>query len=294
MLHLKMVRSPLHHARIVGIDLSDAERVPGLRPRPDRRGRPAQPVHDPRADRRRAGGGVRPRRGPRPVQGRGDRRDPGRDRGGRPGGRRSKVRLDLEELPAVFDVEEALKPGAPIVTHWGNNTFMYEGHPCRRVRLGDVEAGVRPGRPHRRGRLQHEPDRARPARDHRLHRGPRGERPVHRLHEHPGALLQPRQHLDHPPGPGQPAPLRRRHGRRRVRRQGRRHRRADRDPRRDAHRPPGPLRLQPVRGDAGVVDARARGGSTSRTASPPTGASSPARSRATPTRGRTAARRRTR
>ena len=43
----------------------------------------------------------------------------------------ASVRLDLEELPAVFDVEEALEPGAPIVTHWGNNTFMYEGHPCR-------------------------------------------------------------------------------------------------------------------------------------------------------------------
>ena len=26
------------------------------------------------------------------------------------------------------------------MTHWGNNTFMYEGHPCRRVRFGDVEA----------------------------------------------------------------------------------------------------------------------------------------------------------
>jgi CO/xanthine dehydrogenase Mo-binding subunit len=51
----------------------------------------------------------------------------------------SKVKLDLEELPAVFDMEEALKPGAPIVTDWGNNTFMYEGHNCRRVRYGDVE-----------------------------------------------------------------------------------------------------------------------------------------------------------
>ena len=30
MLHLKMVRSPLHHARIKGIDLSEAERVPGF------------------------------------------------------------------------------------------------------------------------------------------------------------------------------------------------------------------------------------------------------------------------
>jgi len=53
----------------------------------------------------------------------------------------ARVRLDLEELPAVFDMDEALAPGAPVVTHWGNNTFMYEGHPCRRVRLGDIEAG---------------------------------------------------------------------------------------------------------------------------------------------------------
>jgi CO/xanthine dehydrogenase Mo-binding subunit len=53
----------------------------------------------------------------------------------------AKVRLDLEELPAVFDMEEALRPDAPIVTHWGNNTFMFEGHPCRRVRYGDVEKG---------------------------------------------------------------------------------------------------------------------------------------------------------
>ena len=34
----------------------------------------------------------------------------------------TRVKLDLEELPAVFDVEEALKPDAPIVTHWGTNT----------------------------------------------------------------------------------------------------------------------------------------------------------------------------
>jgi CO/xanthine dehydrogenase Mo-binding subunit len=51
------------------------------------------------------------------------------------------VRLDLEELPAVFDLEEALAPGAPVVTHWGSNTFIYEGDTKRKVRLGDVEAG---------------------------------------------------------------------------------------------------------------------------------------------------------
>jgi CO/xanthine dehydrogenase Mo-binding subunit len=41
----------------------------------------------------------------------------------------------------VLDVEEALKPGVPILKPWGTNYFVYEGHHCRRVRLGDVEKG---------------------------------------------------------------------------------------------------------------------------------------------------------
>ena len=53
----------------------------------------------------------------------------------------AQVRLELEELPAVFDVEEALKPGAPILKEWGTNYFVYEGHHCRRVRFGDVDKG---------------------------------------------------------------------------------------------------------------------------------------------------------
>jgi len=52
-----------------------------------------------------------------------------------------KVKLDLEELPAVLDVEEALKPDAPILKDWGTNYFVYEGHHCRRVRFGDVDKG---------------------------------------------------------------------------------------------------------------------------------------------------------
>jgi CO/xanthine dehydrogenase Mo-binding subunit len=58
-----------------------------------------------------------------------------------------RVKLDLEELPAVFDVEEALKPDAPIVTHWGTNHFWYEGHHCRRIRYGDA-AGARASADH--------------------------------------------------------------------------------------------------------------------------------------------------
>jgi CO/xanthine dehydrogenase Mo-binding subunit len=53
-----------------------------------------------------------------------------------------KVKIDYEELPAVFDVEEALKPGAPLVNEYhGQNYFKYEGHHCRRVRYGNVEEG---------------------------------------------------------------------------------------------------------------------------------------------------------
>jgi CO/xanthine dehydrogenase Mo-binding subunit len=52
------------------------------------------------------------------------------------------VELDIEELPPVLDVEEALQPGAPIIKKWGTNTFTYEnGTPMRRIRLGDIERG---------------------------------------------------------------------------------------------------------------------------------------------------------
>jgi CO/xanthine dehydrogenase Mo-binding subunit len=54
----------------------------------------------------------------------------------------AKVKIEYEELPAVLDVEEALKPGAPLVNEYhGQNWFIYEGHHCRRVRYGDVEKG---------------------------------------------------------------------------------------------------------------------------------------------------------
>lgn len=139
MLHLKIVRSPVHHARVHGVDLSEAERVPGF----VRALTHADVPHnvytilgligvEPEEEFVLAEDRVRYKGEPivaivaeteaaalEAV---------------------ARVRLDLEALPAVFDVEEALRPDAPIVTHWGNNTFMYEGHPCRRVRFGDVEA----------------------------------------------------------------------------------------------------------------------------------------------------------
>lgn len=140
MVHLKVVRSPVHHARIRGVDLSDAVRVPGF----VRALTHADVPHNVYTILGLIG--VEPEEEyVLPV-------DRVRYRGepivailaeteAAAYEAVAKVRLDLEELPAVFDMDEALAPGAPVVTHWGTNTFMYEGHPCRRVRYGDVEAG---------------------------------------------------------------------------------------------------------------------------------------------------------
>ena len=51
------------------------------------------------------------------------------------------VRVEYADLPAVFDVEEALAEGTPAIKPHGANHFVYEGHHCRRIRFGDVEQG---------------------------------------------------------------------------------------------------------------------------------------------------------
>ncbi|SFI32385.1 xanthine dehydrogenase family protein molybdopterin-binding subunit [Jannaschia pohangensis] len=56
----------------------------------------------------------------------------------------AKVRVDYEELPAVFDVEEALKPGAPTVNPvYPKNAFVYHGrYDHQKLRFGDVDAAL--------------------------------------------------------------------------------------------------------------------------------------------------------
>ena len=56
----------------------------------------------------------------------------------------AKVRVDYEPLPAVFDVEESLAPDAPLVNEYhGRNWYDYNGHDFRKIRFGDVERGFR-------------------------------------------------------------------------------------------------------------------------------------------------------
>src|SRR6202161_822813 len=55
----------------------------------------------------------------------------------------AKVRVDYDPLPTVFDVEEALKAGAPVVNEtYPKNTFTYhEIYDHQKLRFGDVERG---------------------------------------------------------------------------------------------------------------------------------------------------------
>ncbi len=140
MLHLKVARSPVHHALLKGVDVSEARKVPGFVRALTHEDVPhnvytilgligVEPEEEfvLAVDRVRYKG--------EPVVAIVAETEAAALEAV------SKVRFELEELPAVFDVEEALKPDSPVVTHWGNNTFMFEGHNCRRVRYGDVEAG---------------------------------------------------------------------------------------------------------------------------------------------------------
>jgi CO/xanthine dehydrogenase Mo-binding subunit len=141
MLHLKMVRSPLPHARIRGVDFSDAEKVPGFVRALTHQDVPKNiytilcligvgPDEEPvlAADKVLY-------KGEQIAAILAETEEAALEAA-------SRVNLDLEELPAVFDVEEALQPGAPILKEWGANYFVYEGHHCRRVRFGDVDKGL--------------------------------------------------------------------------------------------------------------------------------------------------------
>lgn len=140
MLHLKAVRSPHAHARIRSIDVSAAERAPGVK--------------------------RVLRAGDVPVNkntllslinfGKDDEPSLAVDKVRYKGepvvaiiaeseaaalAARQLVRIDYEPIPAVFDVEEALKPGAPVVndTYPGNYFEYHQRFDHQKLRFGDVE-----------------------------------------------------------------------------------------------------------------------------------------------------------
>ena len=105
------------------------------------------------------------------------------------------MKVEYEELPAVFDVEEALKPGAPLVNEFhGQNFFKYEGHHCRRVRHGDVEKAFATADHVLEERYQSSPIEHAPTETTGCIVVPDDERPLHLPLQHAGAVLHARQH----------------------------------------------------------------------------------------------------
>ncbi len=137
-LHLKMVRSPHHHALIKNIDVEPAMKVPGVVRVLTHKDVPNNwytilkligvgPDDEPVLPEDR-------------VLFKGEQVCAvlaETEQAALEGARR--VVVDYEELPPVFDVEEAMtsKP----FKQAGTNYFVYEGHNCRRIRFGDVDKG---------------------------------------------------------------------------------------------------------------------------------------------------------
>ncbi len=53
-----------------------------------------------------------------------------------------RIKLEIEEQRPVFDPLEAMQPGAPLVRPEGN-IFQFDSGPTRKIRLGDVEKGLK-------------------------------------------------------------------------------------------------------------------------------------------------------
>ena len=139
-LHLKVLRSPHHHARIRRIDTSEAERAPGVR-------RVIRGADVPRnlntlLSLLNFGKDDEPTLATDKVRYKGEPIIAVVANSEREAFEAlTKVRVDYDPLTPVFDVEEALKPGAPVVNEtYPKNTFEYHGkYDHQKLRFGDVE-----------------------------------------------------------------------------------------------------------------------------------------------------------
>ena len=259
MLHLKVLRSPHAHARLRRIDTTEAERAPGVR----RIIRGADvPVNlNTLLSLINFGKDDEPSLAVDKVRYKGEPivavvADSPREAYEA----LAKVRVDYEPLPAVFDVEEALKPGAPVVNEtYPKNTFIYHDvYDHQKLRFGDVERGFAEADHVLEQRYQMSPIEHAPTETNGSIAAPdtNGRYVVYTSTQ---ALFfsldtcakDPRRALQH-------LPFHRRHRRRRLWRQGGHAHRAARHSRRDADRATGALSARPRRGDAVRLAARGR------------------------------------
>lgn len=144
LLHLRCARSPHHHARIRRIDVTEAERSPGVVRVLTGRDVPCNlntllSLLDFGIDDEPVLSGERVRYMGEPVAAViAESEAAAREAA-------AKVRVDYEPLPHVLDVEEAIKPGAPVVLDiYPGNRFIYHGkYDHQKLRFGDVEAALR-------------------------------------------------------------------------------------------------------------------------------------------------------
>ncbi|TCR66375.1 molybdopterin cofactor-binding domain-containing protein [Bosea sp. BK604] len=140
MLHLKVVRSPHHHARIRSIDVSAAERAPGVKR--VLRGADVPVNKNTLLSLINFGKDDEPTLAVSKVSYKGE---PVvaviADSEAQALAARKLVRVEYEQLAPVFDVEEALKPGAPVVneTYPGNYFEYHQRFDHQKLRFGDVE-----------------------------------------------------------------------------------------------------------------------------------------------------------
>ena len=140
LLHLKVLRSPHHHARIRSIDVGAAERAPGVRR--VLRGKDVPVNKNTLLSLINFGKDDEPSLAVDKVRYKGE---PVvavvADSEAAAYAAIAKIRVDYEQLTPVFDVEEALKPGAPVVneTYPGNAFEYHDKYNHQKLRFGDVE-----------------------------------------------------------------------------------------------------------------------------------------------------------
>jgi CO/xanthine dehydrogenase Mo-binding subunit len=140
LLHMKVLRSPHHHARIRSIDVGAAERAPGVRR--VLRGKDVPVNKNTLLSLINFGKDDEPSLAVDKVRYKGE---PivavVADSEAAAYAAIAKIRVDYEQLTPVFDVEDALKPGAPIVneTYPGNAFEYHNTYNHQKLRFGDVE-----------------------------------------------------------------------------------------------------------------------------------------------------------
>ena len=131
------------------------------------------------------------------------------------------IDVRFEERPAFFDLRKALDPDTPEIHHWGPVYPHFGPHNHRRVRKGDLDAAFDAADTIVEGVYRPQAIEHCPMETQVSLSVPGGQRPADDLLLHPGDVLLHGGRGRAPGVAAEPAQARRRHGRRRLRRQGR-------------------------------------------------------------------------